>query len=595
MSPKSGYLMMGLSLLLCGTTTAQTTERVSVSSSGMQANAESINVSMSGNGRWVVFRSDASNLVAGDAIGSSDVFVRDRANGTTELADVDSNGQPGNQGGIDCSISSDGRYVAFGSQSTNLVPGSTNGFEQVYVHDRWTGATERVSTDSSAVEADGDCYAINISPDGRFVAFVSLASNLVPGDTNDLGDVFVHDRQTGMTERISVDSNGAEADMFSAAASFFSADGRYVVFASFATNLVPGDTNGTEDVFVRDRLAGTTERVSVGAGGAEQNGEAEYCSISGDGRYVAFASAATNLVPLDTNGMWDIFVRDRQLGVTTRVSVSSSGVEANGASYSPRLTPDGRYVAFTSDASNFVPGNPSGTTHAFVHDCATGAIVQADVEGNGGLPDKWVEWAYLSISEDGRQVGFVSGATNLVQGDSNGFTDVFVHESAPAPGTAYCFGDGSGAPCPCGNSGSPFRGCQNSASTGGAWFAATGVASLGNDTLEMTAYGERSFALTVFFQGDVAIAPTFSGDGLRCVGGNLKRLYSGNASGGVITAPTTNEPSISVRSAALGDPIPTGATRYYHVYYRDPSSTYCPEPPGGTWNVSNALSVVWNP
>jgi Tol biopolymer transport system component len=237
-----------------------------------------------------------------------------------------------------------------------LVAGDNHGIPDVFVHDRQTGATERVSLDSTGTQANGWSTYSAISADGRSVAFRSSASNLVVDDTNDLDDIFVHDRQTGATERVSVDSTGAQANDYSLVPAI-SADGRYVAFASFASNLVAGDNNGILDVFVNDRQTGATERVSVDSTGAQANGWSDYTAISADGRYVAFGSIANNLVAGDTNGPIDIFVHDRQTRATERVSVDSTGAQANDYSVDPAISADGRSVAFGSIASNLVAGD----------------------------------------------------------------------------------------------------------------------------------------------------------------------------------------------------------------------------------------------
>jgi Tol biopolymer transport system component len=250
----------------------------------------------------------------------------------TQRLSVDSGGVQGNGNSYSPSTSIDGRYVAFHSHASNLVPGDTNGFYDVFVHDRITGATERVSVSTAGVQGNGDSsygYTPSISSDGRYVAFSSLATNLVSGDTNTFSDVFVRDRQNGTTERVSLDSGGAEGNGDSVAP-VISGDGRYVAFESFASNLVAGDTNGTWDVFVRDRLAGTTERASVDSSAAEANGQSHWPAISSDGRYVAFQSYASNLVAGDTNGFADVFVHDRLNGMTERASVYTAGAQANG-------------------------------------------------------------------------------------------------------------------------------------------------------------------------------------------------------------------------------------------------------------------------
>jgi Tol biopolymer transport system component len=339
---------------------------VSVASDGTQGNSHSGSPSISADGRYVAFASYASNLVPGDTNGVMDVFVHDRLTGQTTRVSVASDGTQGNGESRYPSISADGRYVAFMSYASNLVPGDTNGKADVFVHDRLTGQTTRVSVASDGTQGNGDSWGWpSISADGRYVAFESSASNLVPGDTNGRADIFVHDRLTGQTTRVSVASDGTQGNNSSVWPSI-SADGRYVAFMSYASNLVPGDTNGALDIFVHDRLTGQTTRVSVASDGTQGNGYSWDSSISADGRYVAFESWASNLVPGDTNGKQDIFVHDRLTGQTTRVSVASDGTEGNNNSGWPSISADGRYVAFHSDASNLVPGDTNGRADVFV-------------------------------------------------------------------------------------------------------------------------------------------------------------------------------------------------------------------------------------
>jgi hypothetical protein len=578
---------------------AQTTEMASVATSGALGDNWSHVGGISADGRFVAFKSYASNLVPGDTNGGWDVFVRDRVVGITMRASVDSNGIEGDDwsGTQGLALSADGRFVVFGSYATNLVPGDQNGTEDVFVHDLLTGATTRVSVDSSGAEGDDYSLGGSISADGQWVAFVSAATNLVPGDTNGCygcEDVFVHDLLTGATTRASVASSGAEANAGSGHA-WITPDGRYVSFTSSADNLAEGDTNGVADAFVHDLLTGSTERVSVGAGGAQGNARSWNCGTSSDGRFALFYSDASNLVPGDSNGMQDVFVHDRQTGVTTRVSVNSSGVQLN---YQPdleaRISGDGRFIVFSSLATNVFPGNWYSYLHTFLHDRLNATTVQVDICWNNAMPNMGTTYG-TEISADGQHVGFSSYGSDLVPGDTNGQVDAFVRDFLPASATAFCLGDGTGAPCPCGNSGGSLRGCQNSASTGGAVLLATGVTSLASDTLRIACHGERNTALSVFMQGDASIGPTSYGDGLLCLGGTLKRLFVRNAGLGIVAVPQGSDPTVSARSAALGDPIPTGATRYYQVYYRDPASTFCPAPLGSTFNVSNALSAVWDP
>jgi Tol biopolymer transport system component len=408
----------------CKSADAQLTERMSVDSFGTQGNSNSVYPLISADGRFVVFESAASNLVAGDSNGAQDIFVHDRQTGTTERVSVDSSGTQGNNVSFDPSISADGRFVAFTSFASNLVSGDTNGTSDVFVHDRQTGTTERVSVDSSGTQGNGSCLVPSISADGRFVTFSSFASNLVSGDTNGTSDIFVHDRQTGTTERVSVDSSGTEGNGPCYNPSI-SADDRFVAFSSDASNLVSGDTNGTADVFVHDRQTGTTERVSVDSSGAQGNGNGYYSSISSDGRFVTFSSSASNLVSGDTNGKSDVFVHDRQTGTTERVSVDSSGTQGNGNGDYPSISANGRLVAFQSDASNLVSVDTNGTFDIFVHDRQTGTTVLVSVDSSGTQGNSFS--ITPSISADGRFVAFDSLASNLVSGDTNGTEDLFSH------------------------------------------------------------------------------------------------------------------------------------------------------------------------
>ena len=405
------------------------TERVSVGSGGVQGNAESGDPSISADGRFVAFVSSASNLVPGDTNRRADVFVRDRRTGTTRRVSLGAGGAQGNGDSSEPALSANGRFVAFYSEARNLVPGDTNGQADVFVRDRRTGTTRRVSLGSGGSQSNGASVQPALSADGRFVAFISDATNLVPGDTNGLTDVFVRDRQTGTTRRVSLGAGGAQGNWGSVEPAV-SADGRFVAFTSLAANLVPGDTNGiTADVFVRDRQTGTTRRVSVGPGGVQSDGNSQFPALSADGRFVAFWSQATNLVPTDTNGTADVFVRDRQTGTTRRVNVGPGGVQANDISFYLALSADGRFVAFSSFATNLVPGDTNGSYDVFVRDRQKGTTRRVSL-GPGGAQGNDSSYD-PAVSADGRFVAFSSDASNLVPGDTNGFTDVFVRIPAP--------------------------------------------------------------------------------------------------------------------------------------------------------------------
>ncbi len=523
------------------TLTAATTDRASVSSTEIEALAASSRASISANGRYIAFYSDAPNLVTGDNNGVRDVFVRDRTSGLTVRVSVNSAGQEGNDksdrpsisadgryvaftsdatnligsdlnfqkdiflhdrdsdndgifdesGAIATTlvsipnaggesdgrsnlpaISADGRYVAFRSRATNLVAALTSGIDHIFVRDRTASTTIIVSVSSAGTQGDATSDRPSISPDGRFVAFHSNAANLVAGDQppfdvntcplcTGVQDAFVHDRDpdsngvfdegNNTTERVSLASDQTPGNGASSRP-VLSEAGRYIVFKSASNNLVPGDTNAADDVFVRDRLLGTTVRLSISATGeqAEAAGpDSVRASVSTNGRHIAFASDADDLVAADNNFATDIFVRDTQLGTTLRISVGPGGVEANGLSNRPSISGDGRFITFYSDAYNLVAGDgppfdaalcPAcvGVRDIFLYDRDPDANGTFD-EGNGvtsrlslatdGTPSNG-DCTRPGISADGLHVSFRSTATNLVSSDFNGLQDVFVRDIA---------------------------------------------------------------------------------------------------------------------------------------------------------------------
>jgi Tol biopolymer transport system component len=413
---------------LAATCLSGTTTRVSIAGT-TQANSASIAAAISRDGRYVTFASLASNLVPSDTNGRPDAFLADRTTGTVERVSVATGGAQGAGGGTalvaaPAPVSPDGRFVAFRSELTDLVPGDTNASTDVFLRDRQSGTTELVSVAASGGPADGASGEPAMSADGRFVAFTSTATNLAGTDTNLHGqDVFVRDRQTGTTVLASLGPDGAQLpaganrpaitddgrfvafiglnsgnayvrDLQNGVTEIVTVstagvvangsvttlamtpDGRYVVFSSTATNLVSGDTNGAMDVFVRDRVAGTTERVSLAQDGSAPSGGSDGPAISPDGRFVAFQSPAANLVAGDTNSVRDVFIRDRSRGTTTRASVSSAGVQGSGASSAPALSatsPAGGAgplvtVAFESAARQLVSDKTSTVSDIFARD-----------------------------------------------------------------------------------------------------------------------------------------------------------------------------------------------------------------------------------
>jgi len=370
---------------------AGTTERISVGPNGADANGQSATPVLSSDGRFVAFTSAATNLVAGDANGRFDVFVRDRQAGTLEMVSLAADGTQGTSDSIAPAISADGRYVAFASAAP-FVPEDTNGSFDVYVRDRVAGATARASVASDGTQSNGLSLAPRISADGTAVVFHSFASNLVTNDTNNVADVFAHDRATGTTTRVSVSSTGAQSTRQSVGAQV-SGDGRFVAFDSDATNLVPGDANGRTDVFVHDRVSGATERVSVSTLGGEGNNQSGFVdppSLSFDGRWVAFTSGASNLVPDDTNGRVDVLLRDRQLGTTTRVNVAVDGTEADGSSTLwANVSADGSVVVFASSATNLVANDSNFVSDVFawIDTCGNAALDPGEACDDGNRDD----------------------------------------------------------------------------------------------------------------------------------------------------------------------------------------------------------------
>lgn len=449
------------------------TERVSVSSTGEEGNNFSYWPAISGDGRFVAFHSSADNLTS-DSPGCplpaavpalargciSQVFVHDRTSRTTSLVSVSSAGEPGNANSQQAALSADGRYVAFQSSASNL--GMEDG-THIYVRDRLAGTTEVVSADSGSRGNQRP----SISANGRYVAF--SARRFLPGLTDDpnciggippprcVDQIFVYDR-VARTTTLASKGAGGEMGSGSSRGAAISADGSAVAFRSFATNLVPQDTDELQDMYVHDLRRGVTELISVSTSGIKGNaasgdvndgGPAQGVKgigyVSADGRYVAFQSEASNLVADDTNGASDFFVRDRVLRTTVRVNLSSSGEQGRArTSLGTALTTaggialsaDGRYVAFDS---GLLYGEDDGarSLSVYVRDLFRGVTVRVSVSSLGEPGD--YHSMTPALSAGGEFVTFFSGASNLVEGDNNvgcvapGNTattcpDIFIHE-----------------------------------------------------------------------------------------------------------------------------------------------------------------------
>ncbi|MEZ5967061.1 MAG: hypothetical protein R3F56_24705 [Planctomycetota bacterium] len=430
-----------LLLLAAASVAAQrSTSRVSVSSTGAQSAGTTTIATVSDDGRWVVFVSDAGDLVLGDGNGRRDVFLRDRASGTTELISVGLGGTPGNghAGSFAPAISADGRYVAFESAASNLVAGDTNGVGDVFVRDRVAATTERISVATGGDQGNGSAYSLAMSADGGVVVFQSAATNMVGGDANGKYDIFVRDRVSGTTSRVSRADGGGDSDNHSTNPAI-SADGRFVAFDSRATNLVAGDDNFRSDVFVYEIATDTMRLVSVDGSGSAAGGDSYNPSVSGDGRLVAFESGAANLIGGgDTNDAIDVFVTDWRARTTARYSVGAAG-EGNGTSYEARISQDGRWLAFTTAATNLVPGDSNGVEDVLVAEISSFGLRRVSVSSSGAQGD--ARSMNATVGAGGRVIALRSEATNLVAGDSNGRTDAFVHVVDP-PASYTPFGHG---------------------------------------------------------------------------------------------------------------------------------------------------------
>jgi Tol biopolymer transport system component len=537
-----------------------TITRVSVDSAGAQASGISSSSSISGDGRFVAFLSSASNLVAGDGNALKDAFVHDRITGMTTRESLKPSGGEFHSRCVSTSLSFDGRFLAFGLEDG-----------PAFLRDLQAATTRRVSVDETGTPREG--YLPLVSSDGAGVVFLSRAA-IESYDTNGIYDVYFHDCATGRNKLMSVGATGQLGNSHSGylGGIAISADARFVAFGSGSTNLVPGDTNGASDVFLRDRALGTLERVNLDPSGGQASGGANYPSVSADGRYVAFSSGDAQLVPGDTNGKTDVFVRDRWLGRNELVSVDSLGLQASDVSFLPALSPDGRFVGFTSfspnligSASTWSPGPPSGFC---VRDRVLGTstpIVAAD--GSALNAD--------AMSADGRSLSLSSLRPDLVPNDTNNFQDVFVLQRAPQPPIAFC------------TAGTSANGCSASLS-------ATGTPSAGASSgfvLSAThADGQRSGLIFYGLDNLNFVPPAWgASSSFLCVKPPTQRTplqASGGTSGacdGVIALDW--RAFVALDPGALGNPLSAGQQVFAQTWLRDPASAK-------TTTLSNALAFT---
>jgi Tol biopolymer transport system component len=388
----------------------------------------------------------ADGVIPGDANGYVDLAWFDLWTGEVRLAVTGAGGAATNEGTWAAGMSANGRHVVFDTLASNLGPPDSNDLCDAYLLDRLTGQIARVSLGLGGVEPDADSGGGEFdsgaaSDDGRFALFGSTATNLGFGPTAK-GQVYVRDIQANTTELISCNTSGAPGNDDSDGARI-SADGRFVAFISGASDLVPADGNGSQDVFVRDRLAGTTRRVNLGPGGVEADNEAYGVDMSPDGRWIVFDSTATNLVPGTTGLIGEVFLIDVQTAILSLQSVGPGGAPSDGSSLLPTISDDGRWIAFLSDATTLDPVDSDLHRDVFVRDAVAGTTRLASVATNGdqghapqGLT---VRVEMPMISADGALVGFESNLQGLVAGDTN-VSDAFVSDrrSSVPPVESYC-------------------------------------------------------------------------------------------------------------------------------------------------------------
>ena len=434
--------VLGMSLVVL----AADTELVSVASDGEQINAPVAEdlPAISGDGRFVAFCTLATNIVPGTDGFIKHVYLRDRSSSTTICVSENLAGDPGNAVSYAPAISSDGRFVVFGSKADDLVADDINSRTDCFVFEIDTGLIELVSVNSAGEQGDrpsvprDDITDVaeskgppDISADGRFVVFPSLASNFADGDENGKTDVFIHDRETGETILVSRNIEGQTANDVSRFPSI-SDDGRFVVFSSPADDLVADDTNEQEDVFLFDRQTETIERINLAADGGDPDQSCYWPRISDDGAYVLFLSSASNLVdpPLDNEQM-DVFIWERLTGTNQLASVSASGVESDDSVKTADLSADGRFAAFAASSTNLLDGQTLPERgNVFMKDVQTGEISIVSLRSDHEQDSSGNSWA-VRMSDNGRFVTFASRSTELVPDDTNGLDDMFVRDLAP--------------------------------------------------------------------------------------------------------------------------------------------------------------------
>ncbi len=425
----SALLLSILLLFTANVLFAARTELISRSPSGEPGSSDSMDPSISEDARYIVYESSAKNLVTDKTTSNRDIFLYDRVTKKTRRISI-SNGEEANSSSYDAEISADGNVIVFTSQASNLVSNDTEGKKDIFAYDKTTGKITRVSVSSAGVAADGDSEFSDVSGDGRYVVFESEATNLVSGDTNEKKDIFRHDRTTGKTVRVSYDFLDNEITDHDSEEPVISNDGRYIAFQTRAS-LVPCDDNKATDVYVRDMVDGLTTHASVTYYGCVPHGSSNHPSISGNGRFVTFASSATDLVmEEDTNKKNDLFIRDLEKLDTERISIASNGTEGDERSvgYGGNISADGRYVVFSSPSTTFASEDQDKKYDVYARDRQTKKTTQEGVghyfeQGSG---DESANTAV--ISANGKYIVFDSNSGELVPGDDNNDWDIYIRD-----------------------------------------------------------------------------------------------------------------------------------------------------------------------
>jgi WD40-like Beta Propeller Repeat len=411
---------------------ARGTSARAASVASTEANGSSWAPATSADGRWIAFSSDANDLIQGDpgndTNGLTDVFLADTQTGDITLVSAGIGGEAADGPSGLPDISADGRYVVFETTADNIIAADANGTASDIVrYDATNGDVVLISRRGLAgVQGDADSFGATISADGTRVAFLSQSTNLVGSDTNNKVDTFLRDVGAGTTTRVSTDSSGKQANGPTYAA-VLAPGGGFVAFSSLAKNLVSGDTNGDRDVFLKNLSTGKTVRASVKTDGKQANGDSSVEDISANGRWVVFSSFATNLSKNDANNQGDVFMRDRVDATTIRVS-KDGPTEGNDDSYGGSISDDGAYITFLSRATNLTDDADTNgeASDLFEYAVTTKLIVRLSNDTVGGGADAGSYDAVLS--GDGVSVAFASLATDLVGSDTNGADDVFRHE-----------------------------------------------------------------------------------------------------------------------------------------------------------------------